>query len=155
VDPDEVMALIARTVSACPEPATLVGSSLGGVYAAAAAERHGLSAILINPAVLSAFDLEPYIGVQANFHTGESFQLSGHHVAGLRELDAHPITRPERYWLMVETGDEVLDYRAAVARYPLARQTVLEGGDHSFTRFAVYLDEILAFGTEAKTRGAV
>jgi predicted esterase YcpF (UPF0227 family) len=44
---------------------------------------------------------------------------------------------------MVETGDEVLDYRHAVARYAGARQTVLEGGDHSFTRWDDYLDPIL------------
>ncbi len=49
----------------------------------------------------------------------------------------------EKYWLLVETGDEVLDYRLAVAKYNDARKTVLEGGDHSFTRWADYLDEII------------
>lgn len=32
--------------------------------------------------------------------------------------------------MLVETGDEVLDYHQAVERYAGARQTVLEGGDH-------------------------
>ncbi|MCB1911266.1 MAG: esterase, partial [Rhodocyclaceae bacterium] len=53
--------------------------------------------------------------------------------------------RPQRYWLMVETGDEILDYRRAVEKYAGARQTVLEGGDHSFTRWDDYLDDILDF----------
>ena len=44
-----------------------------------------------------------------------------------------------------ETGDEVLDHRQAVARYAGARQTVLPGGDHSFTRWDDYLDAILAY----------
>lgn len=39
----------------------------------------------------------------------------------------------------------MLDYRVAVARYAGARQTVLAGGNHTFTRWSDYLDEILAF----------
>ncbi len=53
--------------------------------------------------------------------------------------------RPERSWLLVEEGDEVLDYRQAVARYRDARQTVLAGGDHSFTRFVDFVPQILEF----------
>ncbi len=45
----------------------------------------------------------------------------------------------------METGDEVLDYRHAVARYAGCRQTVLEGGDHSFTKWDDYLDPIIRF----------
>ena len=52
---------------------------------------------------------------------------------------------PSRYWLLVEEGDETLDYRLAVDRYAGARQTVLPGGDHSFTRWDDYLDDILKF----------
>ena len=46
---------------------------------------------------------------------------------------------------MVETGDEVLDYRQAVKKYAGARQTVLAGGDHGFSRWEDYLDDILEF----------
>ncbi|MBL8453928.1 MAG: esterase, partial [Zoogloea sp.] len=67
------------------------------------------------------------------------------HIAELQAIEAPAITRPERYWLMVETGDEVLDYRHAVARYAGCRQSVLEGGDHSFTRWDDYLDPLLQF----------
>ena len=49
------------------------------------------------------------------------------------------------FLLLVETGDEVLDYRQAVAKYAGARQVVLEGGDHSFTRWDAYLDTVLEF----------
>ena len=53
--------------------------------------------------------------------------------------------KPQRFWLLVEEGDETLDYRQAVSRYAGARQTVLPGGDHSFTRWGDYLDPIIAF----------
>ena len=52
---------------------------------------------------------------------------------------------PRRYFLMVETGDEVLDYRHAVERYRGAQQLVIKGGDHGFSDFADYLDEVMEF----------
>jgi hypothetical protein len=127
-----------------PAP-TLVGSSLGGYYATWLAERHDLKAVLVNPAVLAPLSLEPYLGRQTNLYTGEAFDFTEAHIRELRELEVPVLTRPQRYWLLVETGDEVLDYRDAVARYAGARQTVLPGGDHSFTRWGDYLDEILRF----------
>ncbi|HSF48024.1 MAG TPA: YqiA/YcfP family alpha/beta fold hydrolase, partial [Burkholderiales bacterium] len=54
-------------------------------------------------------------------------------------------TRPERYLLLVETGDEVLDYRHAVEKYRGAKQIVIEGGDHSFASFARLLPAIFEF----------
>ena len=56
-----------------------------------------------------------------------------------------PRITPERYLLLVEEGDEVLDYREAVKRYAGGRQIVLPGGDHSFTRFPGKLGQILEF----------
>lgn len=47
--------------------------------------------------------------------------------------------------VLVETGDEVLDYHAAVARYAGAEQVVVPGGDHSFQSFLGQVPRILAF----------
>jgi uncharacterized protein len=127
------------------ETPTLVGSSLGGYYATWLAERHDLKAVLVNPAVVAHLSLEPLIGPQTNLYTGETFEFTRDHIAELRALEVPVLSRPERFWLLVETGDEVLDYRLAVARYAGARQTVLDGGDHSFTRWTDYLDEIVTF----------
>lgn len=140
-----VEAQIARCRSAGGPAPTLVGSSLGGYYATWLAERHDLRAVLVNPAVVAPISLEPYLGRQTNLYTGEDFEFTLEHVAELRALDVPVLTRPERYWLLVEEGDEVLDYRDAVAKYAGARQTVLPGGDHSFTRWGDYLDSILEF----------
>ncbi len=150
VSPRAAIALVEDEIARCratrPErPPTLVGSSLGGYYATWLAERHGLAAVLVNPAVIAPLSLEAYIGPQTNLYTGETFDFTKAHIAELRTLDVPAITRPERYWLLVETGDEVLDYRDAVAKYAGARQTVLEGGDHGFSRWNDYLDEVLAF----------
>ena len=56
-----------------------------------------------------------------------------------------PRITPRRYLLIVETGDEVLDYRRAVARYAGAEQLVIPGGDHSLQSFPQHLARILEF----------
>ena len=127
-------------------PVTLVGSSLGGYYATWLMERHWHHihhVVLINPAVQSNL-AEQFVGTQSNWHTGENFEFTRDHVAELRALEVPQVLHQERYWLLAEKGDEVLDYRLAVAKYSDARHTILEGGDHSFTRWGDYLDEIVA-----------
>ncbi|KAA3650609.1 MAG: esterase [Proteobacteria bacterium] len=143
------IALIEAQIARCSTPPTLVGSSLGGYYATWLAERHGLKAVMVNPGVLSYVSLAPYVGRQTNLYTGEVFDFTAQHIAELKAMEVPQITRPERYWLMVEAGDEILDYRHAVAKYAGARQTVLEGGDHGFSRWGDYLDDILAFAALA------
>ena len=127
---------------------TVIGSSLGGYYATWLAERHDLRAVLVNPAVVAPLSLEAYVGTQTNLYTGEKFDFTRAHIDELRALDVPSITRPARYWLLVETGDEVLDYRHAVQRYAGARQTVLEGGDHGFSRWNDYLDAVIDFALQ-------
>ena len=124
---------------------TIVGSSLGGYYATHLAERFGTRAVLVNPAVRPYDDLAPYVGVQTNLHTGAAFEVTPAHFDELRALRVARITDPGRYLLMVETGDEVLDYAEAVAFYAGAWQFVRGGGDHAFRDFAAQLPALLRF----------
>ena len=118
----------------CRAPAdelTIVGSSLGGYYATHLAERCGARAVLINPAVRPFDDLAPFAGTQTNLYTGEAFEVIEAHFAELRALRVARITRPERYFLLVRTGDEILDWREAVAFYG-ARGSTCGRGDHGW-----------------------
>jgi predicted esterase YcpF (UPF0227 family) len=128
-----------------PADVTIVGSSLGGYYATHLAERYGTRAVLVNPAVRPYDDLAPYVGVQTNLHTGAAFEVTPAHFDELRALRVARITDPGRYLLMVETGDEVLDYAEAVAFYAGAWQFVRGGGDHAFRDFAAQLPALLRF----------
>jgi predicted esterase YcpF (UPF0227 family) len=105
--------------------------------------------------VVAAISLRDYVGRQENLYTGEAFEFTEAHIAQLEAIEVPAITRPQRYLLMVEAGDELLDYRQAVAKYEGARQIVHEGGDHSFTRFPDYMSMILDFaGIRQEARGA-
>jgi predicted esterase YcpF (UPF0227 family) len=145
VSPRETIALIENRMASRRVAPTLVGSSLGGFYATWLAERHACKAVLVNPAVLAPLLLTQCLGAHENLHSGARAELAAAHLDELRALEIPAITRPERYWLLAERGDEVLDYRHAAAYYAGARQTVLDGGDHSFTRWEDYLDEIARF----------
>jgi len=128
-----------------PESVTLIGSSLGGFYATYLAETHGWKAVLVNPAVHAQVLMRGALGLQTNWHTGEKWMFTEAHLAELAALDVPAITRPERYLLLAQTGDEVLDYRAAVAYYAGARQIIEDGGDHGFAGFERHYQTILDF----------
>lgn len=121
-----------------------VGSSLGGFYATYLAEKHAARAVLINPAIEPHVGLRAYLGTQKNLHTGEPYELTEAHLREWQELYVPRIT-PQRYLLLVETGDEVLDYRQALQRYAGAAQVVVQGGDHSLQSFPRHLRRILEF----------
>lgn len=142
--PFAAIASAEKLLAAADGPTTLVGSSLGGYYASWLAEKYDLRAVLINPAVMAPALLGGLVGTQTNFHTGETFEFTPEHVDQLRAL-ATPSVTPERYLLLVETRDEVLDYRLALARYAGSRQVVIDGGDHSFVHFPDLLPQIIEF----------
>jgi hypothetical protein len=127
-------------------PVKLIGSSLGGFYATWLAEKHALKAVLVNPCVACHKKLAGMVGqIQKNWHSGDEYVFSADHAAQLNDCVVATISQPERYLLLAETGDEVLDYREAVRYYTGAQQVVLEGGDHGFSRFNDYIPAILAF----------
>ena len=130
-----------------PKKVTLIGSSLGGHYATWLAERHGLRAVLVNPAIRPHVLLASVLGPQQNLYSGERYELTAAHLDELRALDVEAITRPQRYLLVVATNDEVLDSRVALERFRGAATLVHEGGDHGFAEFANYLDAVIEFGS--------
>jgi len=123
---------------------SFVGSSLGGFYATYLAEKHGARAVLINPAIDPHIGLRAYLGPQKNLHTGEPYVLTEAHLHEWERLFV-PRISPERYLLLVETGDEILNYRRAVERYAGAEQVVIDGGDHSLVSFPSHLARIVDF----------
>jgi len=140
---DEAMRIV-RKVVANQKQLCFVGSSLGGFYATHLVERGGGRAVLINPAVDPHVGLRAHFGPQKNLYTGVGYELTEAHLGQWRRLWEPAIT-PERYLLIVETGDEVLDYRRAVERYTGAEQVVVQGGDHSLRSFPEQLPRILQF----------
>lgn len=144
--PARAMALLEERIRGVPASSvTLVGSSLGGFYATWLVEQYGVKAVLVNPAVVPQDGLQGYLGPQKNLYTGEPYELTREHIDELRALYVPVPARLDHYYVMVTTGDEVLDYRHTIATFASARQLVVEGSDHGFAEFENYLDSVLAF----------
>jgi predicted esterase YcpF (UPF0227 family) len=145
--PREAMDLVDTLTADWPRGRmAVIGSSLGGFYATAVAERRGCPAVLLNPAVDPARDLAKYIGEQTAFHDPqERFFFRAEFVDELRALTVPAVTRPDRYLAVIAKGDEVLDWREMSARYAGCRVKLLEGGDHALSDFDDHLPDVLHF----------
>lgn len=145
--PKEAMDLVMQEIAGWPrETMAVVGSSLGGFYATHVAEQTGCRAVLLNPAVHPARDLQKYIGEQTSWHDPqERFFFKEEFVQELRELECGAITHPERYLAVIAKGDEVLDWQEMHARYADCAVRLLEGGDHAISDFVNHLPAVLAF----------
>jgi predicted esterase YcpF (UPF0227 family) len=143
--PRQAIAQVEAELAPLSSPITLVGSSLGGFYATHLAEKHGWKAVLVNPAVHAHKLLRSALGPQTNWHTGEKWVLTEAYLNELAALDVEAITCPERYLLLAQSGDEVLDYREAAAYYAGATQIIEDGGDHGFAGFERHHQIILDF----------
>lgn len=143
ISPRAAIDRVSTVIAASPTPPLIIGSSLGGYYATFLAEQFDLKAVLINPACRAAELLEPWVGPHRNLYTGEVFDLTSAHIQELRALSVSPLKHPERFWVLLEAGDEVLDYRVAVDTYQGARITIKKGGDHGFQSFPDFIPEIV------------
>lgn len=144
--PAEAIATLSAIIEAAPAPPKLVGSSLGGFYATHLVMKYGLQAVLINPAVHPALLLRPLAGIaQHNWYDASSYTFTTTHLEELAALDQYLPAHPENLLVMLETGDETLDWQNAAAYYRQAHQLVFQGGDHGFTRFRTILPIIDTF----------
>ena len=144
--PQQAMALLTDGTAGWPTSTrAVIGSSLGGFYATALAERSGGPAVLLNPAVDPARDLAKYIGETTAWHSDDPFFFRPEFIAELNALRVARVTRPERYFAVIAKGDEVLDWREMHARYAGCRIKLLEGGDHALSDFDAHLPGLLAF----------
>ena len=124
----------------------VIGSSLGGFYATAVAERRGCRAVLLNPGVDPARDLADAIGATTAWHSSEPFDFRPEYVDELRAI-APPakLTDLNRYFAVIAKGDEVLSWREMSERYAGARVRLIEGSDHALSDFDDHFPAVLAF----------
>ncbi len=169
--------LIKQKLSRYPSaPLVLLGSSLGGFYATYLVEQWtcikrlaeqgpqpDIRAVLVNPSVRPFDLLDEWLGENQNFYTHEKYRLNRDHLSQLQALNCPLLSDPDRYLLLTQTGDEVLDYRQGVEKYAGSPQQVIPGGDHGFQQFESYWPCIFQFAgdtalqrlAEDHLRGAV
>ncbi|NPA03726.1 MAG: hypothetical protein GXO61_02585 [Epsilonproteobacteria bacterium] len=116
----------------------LIGSSLGGYYATYLAQKFNIKAVLINPSTRPYHTLKPYIGIQSRFCDGVKFEWKERYLEELLRFDTTNLKR-NLFLVLLQTGDEVLDYKIALRKYKNQRRIVEYGGNHRFENIEDYL----------------
>ncbi len=123
----------------------LIGSSLGGFWARHLAAELNASMVLINPGIHPDVDLLDVVGSNVNEATGECYVLTEAQVKAFARVKLPRCDPKIPTLLLLDEGDELLDYRVAQAYYRgCARIIVHPSGSHRFDHMVEALPEILA-----------
>ncbi len=122
----------------------LIGSSLGGFYALYLAQKYGLKAVLINPSIYPYVTLKKALGKAPNFYDDSYFSWQESHLEMLKKYEITSANQ-KNIMLLLQKGDETLNYKEAEEKLPNAKQIVEEGGSHSFDGIERYFDEVREF----------
>lgn len=145
-DPEAAIAETERLAKRCVrEDLTIIGSSLGGYYAALLADRIGCRAVLLNPALHPDESLASHLGTQTNLYTGEAFEFTTQHLAFLRHNALRPPLDARNMMVVVELGDALLDHQRTLSELKDARVIAVEGGSHDLASFPLHIPAVLTF----------
>lgn len=152
LDVDRLLdSLVTTHRAASTDPLVVVGSSLGGFYAARVATKFGLRAVLLNPCFNPWAFIGSHTGVQTIYGTDRTLDVRPSFVDDLRALadDVSPLeVDPQRTLAVFGTADEVLDWQAGAKAYASCRQVILPGEDHRISQFESLIPRILDFVSE-------
>jgi uncharacterized protein len=143
-EPAAALARIQQHIGARRDVA-LIGSSLGGFLATCVAEQLQCRACLINPAVAPHTVLAQHVGRYFHPVLQQHYDVTPEHMHVLQQLMPAQLRQPQNYLLLLQSGDEVLDYRLALSYYDGAEIKLSEGGDHSYVGYAAQLPTIANF----------
>jgi predicted esterase YcpF (UPF0227 family) len=144
--PAEAMQMVFDHLKAWPAESTgVIGSSLGGFYATAVAQALGCRAVLLNPAVEPARDLQKYIGEISAWHSDERFYFRAEFIAELQAIKPAALTDLQRYFAVVAKGDEVLSWVEMTERYRGCQIELIDGGDHAISDYEQRLPRVVGF----------
>ena len=87
-----------------------MGSSLGGYYDLYFAQLYKTKSILINPAIPPLKNFEIHLGKNENYATGNKFTISKDDISYIRSLHHKKILEPKNNLILLESGDEILNY---------------------------------------------
>lgn len=127
------------------EEVHLIGSSLGGYYALYLSNYFNLKAVLINPSIYPYKTLALWTGQARNFYDESTFEWKDRHVEMLKQYETGSVDDQTKILLMLQAGDDLLDYRQAIEKLPYAQTVIEEGGSHSFDDFETKLGIIEDF----------
>ena len=122
----------------------LIGSSLGGFYSMYLSQKYNLKTVLINPSIYPYITLEKVLGNAPSFYDESSFSWQESHLKMLEQYSVDGVNQ-KFFMLLVQKGDETLDYKEAVNKLNNSTLLLEEGGSHSFDGIERHFKKIKEF----------
>lgn len=149
--PEHVLRDVSKLIESLPfDQVTLVGSSLGGFYATYFVAKYGCPAVLINPAMQPWQLFEDLFGIeQIPLKVTDSWTLDADQLQQLQSIADTKLKHADKILVLLQRGDEVLDYRQAQRYYNAAQPSALiltdADGNHAMDDFEEKLPFVLRF----------
>lgn len=147
--PQDVLTQISAYIEQWPD-VVLVGSSLGGFYATQLVAKYGVPAVLINPAMRPWQLFRRLFGTEyMPYQVTEQWTLDDAQLDYLEGIAVPFVQDADKIMVLLQQGDEVLDYRDAEQYYSTAPHTSLimteMHGNHAMEDFADKIPMIVEF----------
>lgn len=142
--PELAIKTLEELIESYKDEVKLIGSSLGGFYTIYLAQKYELKGVLINPSIFPCETLKKLIGYAPSFYDDSSFEFRESHIKMLKNYKADEVNQ-NNFMLLVQKGDEVLDYKEAVNKFVNASVVTEEGGSHGYDHIERHFERIREF----------
>ena len=136
---------IHNLIESARHPIVFIGSSLGGYYASYFSSKLKTKSVLINPAIPPLKDFEMYLGENENYSTGEKFMITPEDIIYIRKMSYKKYANTENTYVLLESGDEVLNYKETAKYFSSSYLDIIYGGSHSYESLDEKLKNIVNF----------
>lgn len=136
---------IHELIDSAKHPIVFIGSSLGGYYASYFSSKFKTKSVLINPAIPPLEDFEMYLGENENYSTGEKFIITPEDIRYIRKMSYKKYSNAENTYVLLESGDEVLNYKETTKYFSGSYLDIIYGGSHSYESLDEKLKNIVNF----------
>lgn len=126
------------------EKVYLIGASLGGYYSMYLSDKYDLQTVLINPAMYPFETLKRALGKGINYYDNSTYEWNESHLDMLINYEIED-PQMENFFLLLQKGDELLDYEEAIEKLPEVQMVVEEGGTHGFEGIEHHFEKIREF----------
>ena len=146
--PLAVLANVSALIRRLPNVA-LVGSSLGGFYATQLVAQHHVPAVVINPAMRPWQLFQDLFGDVLPYTVHPNWHLTAQQLDDLADIALPVAQDADKILVLLQQGDEVLDYREAQRYYSAASPSAMimteAHGNHAMDDFADKIPMLLQF----------
>jgi len=142
--PELAIQTLQEIIEACDEDVSLIGSSLGGYFSLYLADKYSLNAALINPSIHPCDTLKKVAKYPTNFYDGVTFEWNENHITSLKKFEVEN-PNAANILLLLQKGDETLDYHQALQKLSNVETILEDGGTHSFENIQRHFQTIEDF----------